>query len=92
MQTSSWANWSVKFSFMHPLSLFTTKVISMIAYFNLWPHSELELNNFFLAMNSFHSSIIFTSEIIYNKITFLDISFYKGPNIITSKKLDVELI
>ena len=36
----------------------------------LWPHSELELNNFLLAMNSFHPSIKFTSKISYDKITF----------------------
>ena len=56
----------------------------------LWPHSELELNNFLLAMNSFHPSIKFTSEISYDKITFLDVNIYKGPNFISSKKLDVE--
>ena len=56
----------------------------------LWPHSELEINNFLLAMNSYHPSIKFTSKISYDKITFLDVNIYKGPTIISSKKLDVE--
>ena len=41
-------------------------------------------------MNSFHPSITFTSKINCNKITFLDVNIYKGPNFISSKKLDVE--
>ena len=45
----------------------------------LWPHSELELNNFLLAMNSFHPSIKFTSEIRYDKITFLDVKHLQRP-------------
>ena len=56
----------------------------------LWPHSELELDNFLLAMNSFHPSIKFTSERSYHKITFLDINIYKSPHSIISKKLEVE--
>ena len=56
----------------------------------LWPHSELELNNFLTAMNSFHPSIKFTSNSSYDKITFLDINIYKGPNFLTKKILDVE--
>ena len=44
----------------------------------LWPHSELELDNFLLTMNSFHPSIKFTSERSYHKITFLDINIYKS--------------
>ena len=56
----------------------------------LWPHSELELNNFLLAMNSFHPSIKFASERSYQKINFLDINIYKSPRSIISNKLEVE--
>ena len=56
----------------------------------LWPHSELELNNFLLAMNSFHPSIKFASERSCQKINFLDINIYKSPRTIISKKLEVE--
>ena len=40
----------------------------------LWPHSELELNYFLLAINSFHPSIKFTTKISYNTTTFLDVN------------------
>ena len=56
----------------------------------LWPHSESELNKFLLDMNSFHHSIKFTSEYSFDKITFLDVNIYKGPNFLLSKTLDIE--
>ena len=56
----------------------------------LWPHSQEDLNNFLLAMNDFHPSIKFTSEFDMNKITFLDLNIYKGPNFLSTKKLDIE--
>ena len=66
---------------------YNTKVIDQVLYqalykcfiddiLILWPHSELELNNFLHAMNSFHPSIKFTSERSYQKINFLDINIY----------------
>ena len=56
----------------------------------LWPHSESELKNFLLNMNSFHRSIKFTHEYSFDKITFLDVNIYKGPNFLLSKTLDFE--
>ena len=56
----------------------------------LWPHSETELNKFLLDINSFHDSITFTSEYNFDKITFLDVNIYKGPNFLLSKTLDFE--
>ena len=56
----------------------------------LWPHSEIELNNFLASMNSFHPSIKFTSDFSHEKITFLDLNIYKGSNFLISNKLDVE--
>ena len=56
----------------------------------LWPHSELELNNILTSMNSFHPSINFTSDFSHEKITFLDLKIYKGPNFLISNKLDIE--
>lgn len=56
----------------------------------LWPHPEKELNKFISSLNSFHPSIKFTSEFNSQKITFLDINIYKGPNFLHTKKLDIE--
>ena len=56
----------------------------------LWPHSETELNKFLLDINSFHDSIKFTSEYNFDKITFLDVNIYKGPNFLLSKTLGFE--
>ena len=58
--------------------------------FILWPHSEADLKIFLLHMNSFHPSIKFTSEFDTNRITFLDVNVYKGPNFLSTKKLDIE--
>ena len=58
--------------------------------FVLWPHSEADLKIFLLHMNSFHPSIKFTSEFDINRITFLDVNVYKGPNSLSTKKLDIE--
>ena len=69
-------------------SLFYKRYIDDILI--LWPHSELELNNFLTSMNSFHPSINFTSDFSHEKITFLDLKIYKGPNFLISNKLDVE--
>ena len=41
-------------------------------------------------MNSFHPSIKFTSDFSHEKITFLDLNIYKGPNFLISNILDVE--
>ena len=56
----------------------------------LWPHSELELKNFLQNLNSFHPSIKFTSEYSPDKITFLDVNIYKGPNFHVTKTLEFE--
>ena len=56
----------------------------------LWSHSTTELNKFITSLNNYHPSIKFTSEVNPNKITFLDINIYKGPNFELTKKLDVE--
>ena len=56
----------------------------------LWPHSETDLSKFLSAMNNFHPSIKFTCEFNLNRITFLDLNIYKGPNFLSTKKLDVE--
>ena len=53
----------------------------------LWPHSITKLNKFITSLNNYHPSIKFTSEVNPNKITFLDVNIYKGPNF---EKLDVE--
>ena len=58
--------------------------------FILWPHSETDLTKFLSAMNNFHPSIKFTCESNMNRITFLDLNIYKGPNFLSTKKLDVE--
>ena len=62
----------------------------MIYILILWPYSETELNKFLLDINSFHDSIKFTSEYKFDKITFLDVNIYKGPNFLLSKTLDFE--
>jgi len=56
----------------------------------LWPHSETELNKFISSLNTFHPSIKFTTEFNSQKITFLDVNIYKGPNFLYTKKLDTE--
>lgn len=58
--------------------------------FILWPHSELDLINFLSSLNNFHPSIKFTFEYDRNKISFLDLNIYKGPDFLTTKKLDLE--
>ena len=55
-----------------------------------WPHSELQLNDFLFSMNTFHPSIKFTSEISHERISYLDLNIYKGPNFLSSRKLDIE--
>ena len=58
----------------------------------LWPHSTTELNKFITSLNNnYHPSIKFTSEVNPNKIKFLDIIIYTGPNFELTKKLDVEI-
>ena len=56
----------------------------------LWPHSKLQLNDFLFSMNTFHPSIKFTSEISHERISYLDLNIYKGPNFLSSRKLDIE--
>ena len=58
--------------------------------FIFWPHPEADLKKFLLHMNSLHTSIKFTSEYGSEKITFLNVTVYKGPNFIATNKLDVE--
>ena len=41
-------------------------------------------------MNTFHPSIKFTSEISHERISYLDLNIYKGPNFLSSRKLDIE--
>ena len=54
------------------------KPISYKRYINniliLWPHSEFQLNDLLLSMNTFHPSIKFTSEISHEKISYLDLN------------------
>ena len=56
----------------------------------LWPHPLDTLNNFISSLNSYHPLIKFTSEISHQKITFLNINIFKGPNFIHTRKLDIE--
>ena len=42
--------------------------------FVIWLHSEEELNNFLLRLNSFHENIKYTWDISYHRIYFLDVS------------------
>ena len=58
--------------------------------FILWPHSEADLKKFLLYINTLHPSIKFTSEYETNKITFLDVNIYKGPNFLSTNRLDIE--
>ena len=41
-------------------------------------------------MNTFHPSIKFTSEISHERISYLDLNIYKGPNFLSSRKLDIQ--
>ena len=56
----------------------------------LWPHSEADLNTFLTSLNDFHPSIKFTFEYNKNRITFLDLDIYKGPNFSSTHRLDLE--
>ena len=56
----------------------------------LWPHSENDLKEFLLRLNSSHPSIKFTWEYSRDKITFLDVDIYKGPNFSITNTLDVK--
>ena len=56
----------------------------------LWPHSENDLKEFLLRLNSVHPTIKFTWEYDKNRITFLDVDIYKGPNFPITNKFDVE--
>jgi len=58
----------------------------------LWPHSETELNKFISSLNTFHPSIKFTTEFNNQKITFLDVNIYKGPNFLYTKNLTPKLL
>ena len=58
--------------------------------FILWPHLEADLKKFLLYINTLHPSIKFTSEYETNKITFLDVNIYKGPNFLSINRLDIE--
>ena len=55
----------------------------------LWPHSESELTKFISALNNYHPSIKFTSEVSKYLITLLDINIFKGPNFPNNNKLDI---
>ena len=68
--------------FQAPLKHFFTKG-TLTTYSILWPHSELQLNDFLLSMNTFHPFI--TSEISHERITYLDLNIYKGRNFLSSK-------
>ena len=56
----------------------------------LWPHSETALDPFISSLNNFHPAIKFTLDINHQKITFLDVNIFKGPNFTNTKLLDVE--
>ena len=58
--------------------------------FILWPHSITDLDKFITELNSYHPLVKFTTEYSYEKITFLDINIFKGPNFETTRKLDTE--
>ena len=56
----------------------------------IWPHSISELDKFIHTLNNYHPLIKFTSETSFEKITFLDVNIYKGPNFYLTNKLDVQ--
>ena len=58
--------------------------------FILWPHPIADLNKFIFALNNYHPLIKFSLEHDYDKITFLDVNIFKGPNFEATNKLDVE--
>ena len=40
----------------------------------IWLHSEEELNNFLLRLNSFHENIKYKWDISYQRVSFFDVS------------------
>ncbi|XP_068711498.1 uncharacterized protein [Montipora foliosa] len=58
--------------------------------FSVWALPKVEINNFIVFANSFHTTIKFTHEMSSEKIVFLDTEVFKGPRFITDKILDVQ--
>ena len=57
--------------------------------FIIWPNEDT-LDQFILALNSYHPNLNYTHVSSKSSINFLDITIYKGPNFSFSHKLDIK--
>ncbi len=58
--------------------------------FVIWPHSSEELNTFLTALNTFHSSLHFTSSYSQTETNFLDITIFKHDTFPYTNTLDTK--
>ena len=76
MRSYLWENWRLNF-------LSTTRLRPLVWWryiddiFMIWPYTRLELNSFLEALNSFHETIKFTSEVSATSVNFLDVTVHK---------------
>ena len=56
----------------------------------IWPHSPAELDSFLSDLNSYHSSLHFTSKHSSTEIDFLDITVYKHDSFFYTNTLDTK--
>ena len=58
--------------------------------FILWLNSITDPDKFTIELNNYHPLVKFTTNYSYERITFLDIYIFKGPNFEITRKFDTE--
>ena len=59
--------------------------------FIIWDGTEAEFHEYMTELNQIHDTIKFTHEILPSKLTFLDITLYKGSRFQENKILDIKI-
>ena len=59
--------------------------------FGIWPYSEEDFKEFINTLNTHHRSITIKYVLSAEKIDFLDVTVFKGPDFGTSQKLDLKV-
>ena len=71
----------------------STKPILLARYiddiFLVWPKRET-IDTFLSELNNFHPNLKFTHSLSESTIDYLDLTIYKGPHFLSTKKLDIK--
>ena len=59
--------------------------------FIIWPHSEADFAEFFNTLNSHHPTIKLKSTVSSNSVSFLDVTIFKGRDLLQTNRLDTKV-